>query len=235
MAKALTIAECNLCGARSFIDYAGRAAAMCTECGSVERTRALKLILDHFKLIWPGARVLHIAPELGIARHIHATVGEGYDPVDLAPERYREVGARRFDLAEDAARLPGATYDLILHSHVMEHITCDVTSVLWHLHRAIKFSGKHVFCVPIMPGYYESDLSPALTPEQRFKRFGLHDHVRRFGAVDLEQTLGMVFDLEPCDLPRAVGEETLRRFNIPESAWQTRCNSHTFSFSTKAR
>lgn len=151
---------CNLCGSTSFKDFKGRTQVMCVACGSVERTRALKLILDSKKLLQPGMRVMHLAPETGVGRYIKSIVGDGYEAFDIDPSRYAaELNVRRMDLVSDVEGLASESYDLILHSHVMEHLPCNETAVLYHLHRAIKQSGAHVFCIPIHPGSYESDLT----------------------------------------------------------------------------
>jgi phosphoglycolate phosphatase len=102
--------------------------------------------------------------------------------------------------------------------HVMEHIPCDVTAVLFHLHRALKNDGYHIFCIPVITGTYASDFGE-LSREQAQRKFGHHDHVRRFGADDLEMTLGMVFRLPPeYDLTAEYDSSLLDSFNIPPYA-----------------
>lgn len=183
-------------------------------------------MLDHYGLVKPGMRILHFGPELGIAQHIRSIVGDRYEPCDLFPDRYwyPSIAVKKFDLVNDVAQLPSDTYDLILHAHVMEHIPCNETAVLWHLHRALAPTGAHVFAVPITPGYYESDHGE-LSESDRKERFGLEDHIRNFGREDLHLTLGMIFDLPEIDLVRMFGREVLARNGLPE--WG-RANSQTF-------
>lgn len=212
---------CNVCGCSRFKDFNGRTNAMCVECFSVERTRCMQLVLFGRRMVKPGARIFHLAPELGIARNIRAVPGTTHEAYDFDPTRYpAEIRVRKFDLTKDVEPLPSNTYDLVIHSHVMEHIACDVTSVLFHLHRSLKKDGSHVFCIPILHGHYAEDLSP-LSEAEMEERFGQKDHVRRFGRADLQNTIGKVFRLPPAyDLEGEFGAEVLATANIPASAWK---------------
>jgi phosphoglycolate phosphatase len=207
--------KCNICGSATFVAIRSRPNVQCAECGSVERTRVLKLVLDKHQIPRKGQRMLHVAPENHLAQNFRSILGAGYDPVDISPGRYQWESVRPFDLATDAETLKSRSYDVILHSHVMEHIRCNVTAVLYHLHRALKRGGYHVFCIPILPGTYAADLGN-VTAETARREFGQHDHVRRFGADDLAFTLGMIFNLPPnYDLTGQFEPAQLDACNIP--------------------
>jgi phosphoglycolate phosphatase len=212
---------CNICGSTSFKDRPYRPSAQCGGCGAMERTRIMKLILEQRGLPRKGDRVLHLAPEGRLSRWISEIAGNGYDPVDLKPEQYKHVNTRKLDLVTDAERLPSRHYDLIVHSHVMEHVPANLTAVLWYLHRALKDDGLHLCCIPVTPrSRYSEDLSP-LSPEEATKRFGQSDHVRRFGAEDIGHTLGMVFRLpEHYDIAARFGAERLLSHGIKAHAWR---------------
>jgi phosphoglycolate phosphatase len=190
----------------------------------------------------PGLRVLHLAPERALFKYIAERVGDSYDPRDLKPEHYKElqhraVTVKRIDLCTDADALPTDHYDLILHNHVMEHVACNMTAVLYHLHRSLNFEGLHMFSVPILGGRWEESFVKMDDQEEmaqwRTKRFGQWDHVRRFGEFDLDKTLGQIFDIEKqlnMPLIDLFGEETLRRYNIPEPTWQSFTGTNVFIF-----
>ena len=214
--------ECNICGGADFVERGNRGNAICQTCHSDVRTRLLWLFLNLDGFLRPGLRVLHFAPEPGLATRLHEILGDGYDPVDLEPDRFDVVpGVRKLDLVEDAARLPSRHYDAIVHSHVMEHVPCNVTAVLYHLHRALKPDGRHLCCIPISRDRsYSEDLSP-LTGEEAAARFGQDDHVRVFGANDLRRTLGMVFRLpRQYDLLETFDAALLVRHAISPLVWQ---------------
>ncbi|MCZ4341037.1 methyltransferase domain-containing protein [Sphingomonadaceae bacterium G21617-S1] len=180
------------------------------------------MTLDKHGLLVPGKRVLHIAPERAFAERLHAIWGDGYEPVDIDPALYDFApNIRKIDLVEDAARLPSDRYDAIIHSHVMEHIPCNITAILYHLNRSLKPGGKQVCCIPIIrDGHSAEDLGP-LSAEDATMRFGQDDHVRTFGGADIQRTLGMIFRLpESYDLTVAFDEATLIRNNIPRINWR---------------
>ncbi len=213
---------CNICGGEALTPRGTRGNMLCGGCGSDGRTRLLWLILVARDLLRPGRRCLHIAPKAAIAARMHAILGDGYDPVDIAPERFPFApGIRPFDLIAQTASLPSGHYDLIVHSHVMEHLRGNVTAVLFHLHRALKPEGRQVCCIPVVRGrHYAEDLGP-LAAEEAERRFGQEDHLRIFGGEDLPVTLGMIFALPArYDLLDQFDETLLRRHAIPEVAWR---------------
>lgn len=213
----MTATTCNVCGAQSWGAQGKRQNVRCTECGSLERTRAVKLLLDHHKVPAEGARVLHFAPERGLGRYLQDKAGVGYDGADLYPDLFPGQQVRRFDLIADAPTLPDNHYDLILHSHVLEHIPCNIAYVLHHLYRALKPNGLHIFCVPLLPGYYDEYFGP-MTAEDATKRFGQSDHVRRFGVQDIDRHLGLLIRMNPSpSLYDTFDKAVLDQCNIPES------------------
>lgn len=206
--------ECNICGSLTLFQQ--RKQAICTLCRSDARTRLMWLLLTEDNLLQRGMRVLHLAPERAIAGRLATLVGDGYEPADFDPTGFPDVpGTRKINLATDAATLPSARYDLIIHSHVMEHVRCNITAVLFHLHRALTSSGKQLCSIPIIrDGSYAEDLSPGIEAEAE-ARFGQSDHVRRFGAIDIQLTLGMIFRLPPSyDLYQQFDLTTLDRYGI---------------------
>jgi hypothetical protein len=210
--------ECNVCGGTTFADMGARKNVRCASCGSLERTRAMQLVLSADGLVQPGRRVMHLAPDLGLARNIKRIVGDGYEAYDLSPEKFPGLQVKRINLIADVEALPTHHYDLVIHSHVMEHVACNVTAVLFHLHRSLTPEGAHVFCIPLMGGHYDTYFGE-LPSEIRIQRFGQHDHVRSFGVKDLAITLGMIFSLPPCyDLEERFHTELLDRYNIPPIA-----------------
>jgi phosphoglycolate phosphatase len=192
-----------------------RVKVQCADCRSLERTRVFKLFLDRADLPKAGMSVLHMAPERSLYEFLSGCDLALYDVVDIAPENFRFAEVRKLDLCKDAAGLRSGEYDLIIHSHVMEHVPCNVTAVMYHLHRSLKPGGLHLMCLPFLDGAYEEDLAE-IGPDAALKRFGQNDHVRRFGKADVQMTLGMVFRIpERYSLADYFGEDTLDACNIP--------------------
>lgn len=213
---------CNICGSARIAPGGARGLPVCQDCSSHPVTRVIWLNLTANDLLTPGKRVLHIAPERAFAPRLREIFGDGYDPVDMNPAGYAHVpGVRRMDLCADAAKLESGSYDLIIHSHVMEHVQCNVTAVLFHLHRALRPGGKQLCCVPFSRNSHSSEDLGRLSPEDALARFGQDDHVRRFGDADVQTTLGMLFRLPgEYDLTRSFDPEQLAAHAIPERFWR---------------
>jgi phosphoglycolate phosphatase len=160
-------------------------------------------------------RVMHIAPERGLYNYISTIENVRYELFDLNPEKYTFAKVTRLDLVTDLVAMPSRTYDVVMHSHVMEHVLGNVTAVLFHLHRLLKDDGEQFCIIPLMSGHYSEDLGP-LPKEERTRRFGQFDHVRRFGREQAKQTVGMLFKLpEDYDLEAIFDPALLDRHNIP--------------------
>jgi phosphoglycolate phosphatase len=184
----------------------------------VERTRIIKVVLDMELRIRPGMSILHIAPEAGLSQFLRSLTDVNYRAVDLCPGLYRHCRVEEMNLVHDAEKLPSEAFDLIIHSHVMEHIPSNVSAVLMHLHRALKNDGLHIFAVPIYSGHYEECLED-IGPVERRRRFHQEDHVRRFGRDDIQLTLGKLFSIpETYDLGQRYSGVDFVKCNIPEGA-----------------
>ena len=199
----------------------GRPAVGCTGCGSLERTRVMAMYIDQYNLVTSSTRILHIAPEYGLAKRI-AAVAKRYTMADIDLQRYSRLESLgqviRLDLCQDLEEIPARSYDLIIHSHVLEHVPCNYTYVLFHLHRILGHRGRMVCSIPITGGYYDSATAPSIDGQERLRRFGQHDHITRFGRADLDATLGKLYKLDDYDLTRTFDVDLLDKHNIPESA-----------------
>jgi len=110
-------------------------------------------------------------------------------------------------------------FDVILHSHVLEHSPCNIAYTLFHLDRMLAPGGHHFCVIPFMPGKWEEDFHD-LTPDVRLSRFGQGDHMRRFGREDLNSHLGKLMKMpEGYDARDDFPEAVLRQHNVPEKEW----------------
>lgn len=222
---ALTIKlTCPACGSNEFIAFNGRDNARCARCGSMERTRLLWMVLEKFDLFQMGQRILHIAPELALTKCFTELSGDRYHGCDIDPSRYssRFATIRPIDLCADLAKMPSRSFDLIIHTHVLEHIACDVENALQEMERLLAPGGHHFFSVPIRGEITREDISEDLTPQHRALMFGQEDHLRIFGAKSLVEMLSRVWgDAEnPLVTPRELfSEEELSIAAIPPVAW----------------
>jgi len=149
---------------------------------SYNRHRTLWLYLERKEVLRHGPRVLHLAPEQGIAARLRSAPGVSYVSADLDPGRAM--------VTTDITRMSfgDAEFDLVICCHVLEHILDD-TAAMRELHRVLKPGGTALMQHPI-------DLSRGSTYEDRRitsrearqAAFGQWDHVRVYGR-DLEDRL----------------------------------------------
>ncbi|MGE3744686.1 MAG: methyltransferase domain-containing protein [Sphingomonadaceae bacterium] len=178
----------------------------------------MKLVLDRMG-INQSTSILHLAPERGLYSYIKS-ISDNYVVGDIDLERYSHIPDIKFiDLCDPGTLSDFGSYDLIIHSHVIEHVPCNWTVVMTRLHRMLNAGGHHVFCIPIYGTCYDEYLGD-ISDGDAERRFGQFDHVRRFSAADLQKTLGALFNLpESYSLLEHFSDSQLRQANIPEVAW----------------
>jgi phosphoglycolate phosphatase len=166
-------------------------------------------------------KVLHFAPERSLYEALKNRVTSGnYVTADLDPTRYKFAkNIVKIDCC-DMDEQPSNEYDLIIHSHIFEHLPCDFAYTLSHMHRMLKPNGKQICVIPFMSGMYDECFQD-ISEKEREERFGQHDHVRRFGADDIDRHLGSIVNLPAqFDAVKIFGENRLKRVNIPKTAWR---------------
>ncbi|MBV9992161.1 MAG: methyltransferase domain-containing protein [Alphaproteobacteria bacterium] len=223
--------RCPICKSAAFLAFNGRDNARCASCQAMERTRLLWLILERNGLFRPGLRVMHVAPELPLAKRFAELQGERYFACDVDAARYNSTFTtiRAIDLCADLVKLPSRCFDVILHSHVLEHLKGSPEEVLGEFERILKPGGHHFLSVPVSGEETREDLSDDLSDAERSMLFGQHDHMRIFGRRDLPSMLDRVWGrserhhVEPLEL---FAREELERAAIPQEAWSG-ISSHT--------
>ena len=187
--------ECPCCGGRFSRFVVRDESRVCPRCRSRERQRVLWLYLQReLGIEASDARVLHLAPEPALHDRLRALPRLRYETGDLAP-------GPLVDRTMDVEALPHAdgSLDLVLCSHVLEHVADDVGAAR-ELARVLAPGGLALVQVPVeptLPQTYE-DFSIE-TPEGRERAFGQSDHVRIYGP-DVEDRLragGLAVTLVP--------------------------------------
>jgi phosphoglycolate phosphatase len=178
------------------------------------------MVLNKY-LITHDTKVLHLAPEKGLYKALSdITSKSNYDTADFSPDMYKSFAeqTRKIDLCDLDAE-PSDYFDFIIHSHVLEHTPCNIAYSLYHLHRMLKPSGKHICIIPFVGGGYDESFQK-ITSEESKRRFGQSDHVRRFGVEDVGLHVGILLNIpQEFDATKSFSEDFLRQANIPESHW----------------
>jgi SAM-dependent methyltransferase len=144
---------------------------ICPLCRSHPRHRVIALLLARGDLT--GERLLHFAPEATLdpvfARlpGLERVTADLYVPADL-----------RLDITD--MDLPDSSFDLILCSHVLEHVPDD-RAAMRELRRVLSDGGHALVLVPYRPEVTTYEDPSITSPLDRMVAFGQQDHVRIYG------------------------------------------------------
>jgi SAM-dependent methyltransferase len=155
----------------------------CPICHGNGRSRLLcEYIRRELKIgaLTSAIRVLHVAPEDSIRSLLKGNRKVEYVGVDMNPAQYGKAGITRCDITSIGWR--DESFDLIICSHVLEHIPDD-RHAMRELLRVLKPGGTAILQVPISARLQQTVEDPYLTdPKECERRFGQYDHVRIYGA-----------------------------------------------------
>lgn len=167
-----TCTFCNFIGRFQSIGHPPRYEAKCPNCGSLERHRLLALV-NQDEEFFLDKDILHFAPERIISSLIKQSAKQ-YLTADISPEKADCV------LNIEQIELPNESWDVIVCSHVLEHV--DDRLALLELYRILRPKGQLIVMVPIIEGWEVSYENDSITTEQdRELHFGQNDHVRYYG------------------------------------------------------
>lgn len=170
-------AHCPVCDSdiRGFLPWGERARAQCPVCGTMERHRLAWLFFRRRTDLMDGRpkRMLHIAPEPGVASRLSRVPGLDHVTGDLDPS-HADV---RMDVTD--IPFPDGHFDVVYCSHVLEHVPDD-RRALAEFARVLAPGGWALVLVPVTAERTVEDPT-ATSPEERRRLFGQHDHVRRYG------------------------------------------------------
>jgi phosphoglycolate phosphatase len=193
------MAQCPICGGDRFVAMtrtlarkikagiisersAGHNHGICGGCGSRPRTRLIFAVLQGLNVLQAEKRVLHIAAEAILVGKLKDIYRGNYTIANISMEAMSSldgVNKAVFDLC----RAPSfnESFDVIIHSHVLEHVYCNWALALMRINSLLTEDGVHVFCVPVRgEGHYKEDLDPHLPGRTRVAIYGQQDHVRNF-------------------------------------------------------
>lgn len=198
--------ECNICNSHlrkwSLYGDKDKVNRICPVCYSFGRHRFLWYCVENkiFE-IGPGLKILHIAPEMCIRHHLEKNTHDGqYFTGDLNEEDV--------DIQIDITNItqPDSSYDLIICSHVMEHVSDD-DRALSEFYRVLKTGGKLIIQVPLSGRKQTYENKNITTPEERESAYGQSDHLRLYGYDITDKIASHGFDLMTLD-PKKYFDQT---------------------------
>lgn len=199
---------CPACGYSGRFTASGeppRYDAVCGGCGSRERHRLVTMAVERLRLLAPGDRVLHFAPEGPLRPWLAKRLKpRNYVSADLTP-------GSDLTLNLEAIDQPDATWDVVIANHVLEHVNDALA--LGEIFRILRPGGRLIATVPLVEGWDVTYDDPSVTsrPERQL-HFGQEDHVRYYGRDFREHVRGAGFDLDEFV---ATGAETARHGLVP--------------------
>lgn len=191
-----------------------RPQARCPICGSLERHRLTYLYMQQETDLLESRerRMLHVAPEWQMARLFRRLKHLDYLSVDLSGH-----AMRRMDITN--IEFPDNSFDLFYCSHVLEHVPQD-TVAMAELYRVLRPGGWGLLLVPI-EGYF--DLPTLLTtlestepcsPEERKRRYGQGDHLRRYGRDFADRLAAVGFSVKVDSYARRLPPDQRARLGL---------------------
>lgn len=190
--------------------------AQCPNCQSLERHRALFIILKSLNINFNGKKILHFAPEPIFYKIFSSITGADYYPVDLNPQAFVLKMRKAVDITD--ITFDDNTFDLIMCTHVLEHIPDD-KKAMTELYRVLKPNeGIAMLTVPINNTLQKTFENPAYnTPELRLKYFGQHDHVRRYGRDYPDRLKAAGFFVQEVTIGKFFGDNDLKKYDLNQN------------------
>lgn len=158
----------------------------CPKCSSSDRDRLYALFVKQL-LTRPEdrpLRILDIAPTPVLSSFLRTISESHYRSADLFSPLADDI----VDIM-DMCMYADDSFDLIVCSHVLEHVTDDAPAIA-ELHRVLAPGGTAILMVPILLTALETDEDPLeKSIDERWARFGQDDHVRLYAKNDFVKRL----------------------------------------------
>jgi teichuronic acid biosynthesis glycosyltransferase TuaH len=207
--------ECPVCRSRfrRLVPFSGGRDHACPRCSSLARHRRTILFLRRSTTLYSQpARVLHVAPEHGLRRELSRLPHIDYVTADLLADDVMT----KMDIT--AIDYPDESFDVILCSHVLEHVLDD-RRAMRELRRVLRADGWALINVPSDPDRSEvyEDAS-IVSPLDRLRHFGQEDHVRVYstdGFLGRLREAGFAVEIDPFNF----GGEDRRRYVLDDDGW----------------
>ncbi|MBV9389781.1 MAG: flippase-like domain-containing protein [Chroococcidiopsidaceae cyanobacterium CP_BM_ER_R8_30] len=183
--------------------------AICPRCLSLERHRLLWLYLkSKTNLLSSSLQVLHIAPEYLLKKSISDLPNISYLSADL---QLHEAMVQ-MDITD--IQYEDNIFDAILCSHVLEHVPNDAKA-MQELCRVLKPGGWAILHVPLDPKLEQTlEGSSDLSPKERERLFGHHDHVRMYGSDYKGKLEQAGFTVKVHSYAQELGNDKCKKFGL---------------------
>ena len=151
-------------------------------------------------------KMLHVAPEPELSSLIQKADYINYLSADL----FAPNAMVKMDITD--IQYPDNTFDVIYCSHVLEHVQDD-RKAMGEFCRVLKPGCWAILQVPITADTTFEDPT-VISPKERERLFGQHDHVRRYGPDYKDRLVEAGFSVTVDGFARELDNRTVRRFGL---------------------
>lgn len=151
----------------------------CPVCGAYDRDRLMIAFLEEVRAEGnERLKMLQVAPSPAIERYALGREDIAYESTDLML-----AGVTFQADLQDMNMVADETYDIIVCSHVLEHVENDAKA-MGELYRMLKPDGVCLVLVPLIVGKQDTEEKWGCSIEENWRRFGQGDHSRLYGRED---------------------------------------------------
>ncbi|WP_041340202.1 class I SAM-dependent methyltransferase [Runella slithyformis] len=175
--------ECPICGSTysRFLPF-NRPNALCYTCKSLERHRLVYLYLKNKTDFFEGEkRILHFAPEKCLHDVIRTFPKLHYETADLMTTYIDAIGVMPDHvMSVTDIKFPDNTFDVVICNHVFELVPDDALGMR-EIYRVLKPNGYAIIQGAVNNHLPATVETKDLSPDERKRIAGAHQHVRRYG------------------------------------------------------
>lgn len=206
---------CPICDyqAKAFLPaglYVKRSNEKCPSCGSLTRHRHVWIFLNEYLKKKQNVSILHFSPEKPIADRLSIRSG-----IQYFTSQYDRKMKADYYLDIQQIDLPDNQFDLIICSHVLEHIPDD-RKAMAEMHRILKPGGNALILVPLWPSEKHNTYeNSAITDSRdRIMNFGQYDHLRIYGLDVADRLTQAGFSVDIIDMEKQVDALLAIRYRL---------------------
>ena len=159
-------------------------------------------------------RLLHVAPEVCLMRHLRRAYKVGGNAVDYVTA---DLESPLADLHFDIQLIPLAdeSFDVIFCNHIMEHVEDD-RRAMRELYRVMRRGGWGVVLSPVELDRATTFEDDSITDEaERTRIFGQYDHRRVYGRDYADRLREAGFEVEDLDYAASLSDDERARYALP--------------------